>query len=114
MQTLLAETRTDALTLLANRRAFDDELAKRCAEFRRQGRTFSLTIVDVDRFKNFNDTYGHRAGDEVLRNVAKVLRRKMRETDIVARYGGEEFAIIHPGTEPGRRLQVGPAGLRGG
>jgi diguanylate cyclase len=98
MQTLLAETRTDALTLLANRRAFDDELVKRFAEFRRQGRTFALTVVDVDHFKNFNDTHGHRAGDEVLRHVAKVLRRKMRETDMVARYGGEEFAIIHPGT----------------
>ena len=98
MQTLLAETRTDALTLLANRRAFDDELAKRIAEFRRQGRVFSLTVVDVDRFKNFNDTYGHRAGDKVLRNVAKVLSRTTRETDLVARYGGEEFVIIHPGT----------------
>src|SRR5208283_956672 len=98
MQTLLAETRTDALTLMANRRAFDDELVKRFAEFHRQGRAFSLTIADVVHFKNFNDTYGHRAGDEVLRNVAKVLRRKMRETDIVARYGGEEFAVIHPGT----------------
>jgi diguanylate cyclase len=98
MQTLLTETRTDALTLLANRRAFDDELSKRAAEFRRQGRSFALTIVDVDHFKDFNDVYGHRAGDEVLRSVAKLLRRKMRETDMVARYGGEEFAIIHPGT----------------
>ncbi len=98
MQTLLTETRTNALTLLANRRAFDDELNKRAAEFRRQGRSFALTIVDVDHFKEFNDVYGHRAGDEVLRSVAKLLRRKMRETDMVARYGGEEFAIIHPGT----------------
>ncbi len=99
LQTLLAETRTDALTLLANRRAFDDELARRFAEFRRHGRTFSLTVVDVDRFKGFNDTYGHQAGDKLLRDVAQVLRQAMRETDMVARYGGDEFAIIHPGAK---------------
>ena len=98
MQFHAAEARTDALTLLANRRAFDDELARRFAEFRRQGRTFSLTMVDVDHFKKFNDTHGHQAGDEVLRDVARLLRRKMRELDVVARYGGEEFAVIHPGT----------------
>lgn len=93
-----AEARTDALTLLLNRRAFDDELARRCAEFKRQGRIFSLLMADVDHFKQFNDEHGHQTGDEVLRGVAKVLRRKMREMDIVARYGGEEFAIILPGT----------------
>jgi diguanylate cyclase len=98
MRTHVAEARTDALTLLANRRALDDELARRIAEFRRQGRIFALTMVDVDHFKRFNDTHGHQAGDEVLRDVAKLLRRKMRELDVVARYGGEEFAIIHPGT----------------
>lgn len=100
MQAHVVEARTDALTLLANRRAFDDELARRFAEFRRQGRKFSLTMVDVDHFKKFNDTHGHQAGDEVLRTVARLLRRKMREMDVVARYGGEEFVIIHPGTSP--------------
>ena len=98
MQAHVTEARTDALTLLANRRAFDDELARRFAEFKRQGRSFSLTMVDVDHFKKFNDTHGHQAGDEVLRTVARLLRRKMREMDVVARYGGEEFVIIHPGT----------------
>lgn len=98
IQAHAAEARTDALTLLANRRAFDDELARRIAEFRRQRRTFSLIMADVDRFKKFNDTHGHQTGDEVLRGVARVLRRTMREMDVVARYGGEEFAIVLPGT----------------
>ena len=55
-------------------------------------------MADVDHFKKFNDRHGHQAGDKVLRGVAKVLRRKMREMDLVARYGGEEFAIVLPGT----------------
>lgn len=98
IQVHAAEARTDALTMLLNRRAFDDELKRRCAEFQRQGRIFSLIMTDVDHFKEFNDTHGHLTGDEVLRGVAKVLRRKMREMDVVARYGGEEFAIVLPGT----------------
>jgi diguanylate cyclase len=98
IQTHAAQARTDVLTLLANRRAFEEELARRLAEFHRQGRIFSLLMADVDHFKRFNDAHGHQVGDEVLRNVAKLLRRKMREMDLVARYGGEEFAIILPGT----------------
>jgi len=101
IKTHAAEARTDPLTLLANRRAFDDELARRCAEFKRQGRAFSMIMSDVDLFKNVNDKYGHATGDEVLRGMARVLRRKMREMDLVARYGGEEFAIILPGTHLG-------------
>jgi len=92
------EARTDSLTLLANRRSFDEEVARRVAEFRRQQRTFSVIMIDIDHFKKFNDAYGHQAGDEVLRNVGRALRRKVREMDLVARYGGEEFAAILPGT----------------
>jgi len=93
-----AEARTDALTGLANRRAFDDEMDHRLAEFQRHARTFSLIMLDVDHFKKFNDTYGHQAGDEVLRGLGKVLRETVREMDIPARYGGEEFSLILPGT----------------
>jgi len=93
-----AEARTDALTLLANRRAFDDELARRLAEFRRQGRVFTLVLADLDHFKRVNDANGHQVGDDVLRDVARLLRRRFRDMDVVARYGGEEFAVILPGT----------------
>ena len=93
-----AEARTDALTMLANRRSFDEETSRRIAEFQREEKPFSIVMVDIDHFKRFNDTHGHLAGDEVLRSIARSLRRKMRETDVVARYGGEEFAVILPGT----------------
>jgi diguanylate cyclase len=94
-----SEARTDALTRLANRRAFDDELNRRFDELKRHGRSFSLMMLDIDQFKQFNDAYGHPAGDEVLRGLAGALRTKTRTMDLVARYGGEEFAIIMPGTE---------------
>jgi diguanylate cyclase len=93
-----AEARTDALTLLANRRCFDEEAARRTAEFQRHQKTFSVVMIDIDHFKKLNDAYGHQAGDEVLRNVARSMRRKTRAMDMIARYGGEEFAMILPNT----------------
>ena len=90
--------RTDPLTNLANRRAFDDELVRRLAEWQRRHIVVSLVMMDVDHFKRVNDSYGHQAGDEVLRNLASVLKNTMREMDLVARYGGEEFAIVLPVT----------------
>ncbi len=92
------EARTDSLTLLANRRRFDEEMSRRMAEYRRDTRQFSIILLDIDRFKKFNNEFGHRAGDEVLRHVGRVLRRTLREMDLVARYGGEEFAVILPGS----------------
>jgi len=93
-----AAARTDPLTQLANRRALDDELARRIAESRRHGSAVSIVMIDVDHFKKFNDAHGHLAGDEVLRGVAQVLRGGVRQSDFVARYGGEEFTLVLPHT----------------
>ena len=94
-----SDARTDSLTKIANRRAFDDELKRRFAEMHRQGAQFSLVILDVDHFKKFNDTHGHQAGDEVLRKVGEALKQCGRDLDIPCRYGGEEFAFILPDTD---------------
>ena len=94
-----ADALTDSLTGTANRRAFDQQLAQRIADWQRRGTPLSLLMVDVDHFKKFNDTHGHLAGDEVLRGVAEVLNSTVRNADVVARFGGEEFAIIMPGTD---------------
>ena len=77
IETHAFEARTDALTRLANRRAFDDELLRRFDEFQRHGRPLSLVLIDIDHFKDFNDSHGHQAGDEVLRGIAGVLRHAL-------------------------------------
>ena len=89
---------TDALTGLFNIRHFYDSLAHEIARARRYGESFSISIFDIDDFKNINDTFGHQAGDEVLRTVASAMKNISREVDLVARYGGEEFVIILPNT----------------
>ncbi|MCG8648431.1 MAG: GGDEF domain-containing protein, partial [Pirellulales bacterium] len=83
---------TDALTLIPNRGAFDTHLAKRHAQG--NGQPTSLALLDVDHFKQFNDVYGHRAGDEVLRVVANMLNVRLESHGLVARFGGEEFAVV--------------------
>lgn len=102
IQTHLTAARTDALTGLANRRAFDEELARCYAAFQHHQRDFVVMMLDVDHFKKFNDAYGHQAGDEVLRGVAQALQKHSRSMDMVARYGGEEFALICPGASADR------------
>ncbi len=91
---------TDALTGLANRRAFDQQLRKEFQRFLRYRHPFSIVMVDIDWFKRINDTYGHPAGDHVLTEFAWRLRDHIRKTDILARIGGEEFAIMMPETYP--------------
>jgi len=89
---------TDALTGLPNRRAFDEQTQRLFDGYRREGRVFALVMFDVDHFKKFNDTYGHQAGDDVLKQLGALLRNQARKEDIAARYGGEEFALLLPGT----------------
>jgi diguanylate cyclase (GGDEF)-like protein len=84
---------TDALTGVANHRAFQERLAQMVAEAER-GMRLSLVVLDIDRFRSLNDSFGHPTGDEVLAGVARTLRESVRRTDFVARYGGEEFAVL--------------------
>ena len=94
-QTLSLAT-TDTLTSLLNRRVFDERLHDEMQRSRRYGKSFSLLMLDIDHFKNVNDSYGHPAGDAVLKQLAAILRKQARDVDCVARYGGEEFVIVAP------------------
>ncbi len=91
---------TDPLTGLYNRRYFVDALNEYLTEFKKIGAPLALLTLDLDHFKNVNDTYGHDAGDIVLKEVAARLKKLTREHDIVARTGGEEFCIVAPFPEP--------------
>jgi diguanylate cyclase (GGDEF)-like protein len=100
---LFEETRqlaiTDELTGLANHRQFYHQLAREVRRAQRYRRPLTLLMLDLDHFKEYNDRYGHLAGDQALHETAEVLRRNARDVDILARYGGEEFAIILPETD---------------
>jgi diguanylate cyclase (GGDEF)-like protein len=85
---------TDALTGVPNRRAMDEHLADEMARARRYGTPLAVVMLDLDHFKLLNDHYGHAAGDQVLRHVARVLEGEKRRGDTIARYGGEEFVAI--------------------
>ncbi|EKZ95804.1 PleD family two-component system response regulator [Cupriavidus metallidurans] len=95
-------TNSDGLTSLSNRRYFDEYLGAEWKRAQREQTQLALLMIDVDAFKGYNDTYGHVAGDEVLRRVATVIRENCaRPADLPARFGGEEFSMILPATSPG-------------
>jgi len=98
-QKLLQLATSDALTGLFNRGYVDDRFALELSRARRYGNRLTLAVIDADRFKLLNDTYGHPAGDVVLRKIGEVLRESFRQSDTVGRYGGEEFVVILPETD---------------
>jgi diguanylate cyclase len=93
------ESMLDPLTKIFNRKSFDDGMLKAFAETAAKGTPLSLLLLDIDFFKNFNDTWGHQTGDQVLRLVAMTLKSNIKGRDIAARYGGEEFAAVLPETD---------------
>jgi diguanylate cyclase (GGDEF)-like protein len=90
---------TDGLTQVANKRALDDFLDKEMSRARRYGRNLALLMIDIDHFKDVNDTYGHLTGDLVLREMAAVVRPRVRREEMFARFGGEEFVVALPETD---------------
>ena len=93
---LEAMATTDELTSVLNKRGFESQLSQELSIARRHGVGGIMIFVDLDEFKPINDTYGHAAGDEVLRAVSNILQGQVRETDVVGRLGGDEFAILLP------------------
>jgi diguanylate cyclase (GGDEF)-like protein len=105
LETLAIE---DSLTGLANRRRFDQSLAEEWARAYRERSCLALLMIDVDHFKSYNDEYGHPAGDECLRGVAKILASEAHRTsDLAVRYGGEEFAMLLPNTDAAGCARIG-------
>ncbi|MFT5349846.1 MAG: diguanylate cyclase, partial [Gammaproteobacteria bacterium] len=90
--------KTDALTRIANRLAYNEKIKQEFARWQRNAQPFSVCVIDVDKFKGVNDSYGHKAGDKVLKTIAEVCAANIRKMDFFARYGGEEFVLLLPDT----------------
>jgi len=103
---LLHLASTDIMTKLYNRMQFDIQLSKQIKKIQRHGGTFSIIYIDVDNFKQINDTFGHQTGDKVLMTVAEHIRAASEHNNIVARYGGDEFIILSPNTDIHRAAQL--------
>jgi len=108
-QSLLKEqqsSRTDHLTQISNSKAFMEILKLELERAKRYGRPFSVSYVDVDDFKMINDTQGHQAGDELLKDIARIIQESLRQVDIVSRLGGDEFCILLPETNQEMAAEV--------
>jgi len=92
-------TRTDSLTELPNRRALAERIEHERNAARRRGDDLAVAMIDIDHFKDYNDSFGHLDGDDLLRNLSTMMRQRLRTTDFVARYGGEEFCVVMPATD---------------
>jgi diguanylate cyclase (GGDEF)-like protein len=103
---LRQQATTDPLTEIFNRRYFFEVAQQELERSQRYKRPLSIIIFDIDHFKKINDTYGHNAGDEVLRKLTEGCAESLRENDIFARYGGEEFVILLPETDSDRAEQM--------
>jgi diguanylate cyclase (GGDEF)-like protein/PAS domain S-box-containing protein len=103
---LEAVARTDDLTGLANRRAWEEQLPRELARSKREKRPVCVAMVDLDRFKEYNDEHGHQAGDRLLKEIAAMWRHVLRPTDLLARYGGEEFVVLLPNCPLERAVDV--------
>lgn len=99
-------SRIDPLTELTNRRSFSNEALRLFQLATRYQHNLSCAMLDIDYFKHVNDTYGHDAGDKVLKAVAKVCKEQIRETDLLARFGGEEFCFLFPETDKGEAALI--------
>ncbi|MFW1678652.1 GGDEF domain-containing protein [Pontibacter sp. JAM-7] len=106
MEAERARARTDALTGLPNRASYEDQLEQEFQRWLRYKVPFSIVIGDIDHFKRINDSFGHLAGDKVLRLVGKLIKTKLRTTDFAARIGGEEFVMILPSSESDGAMQA--------
>jgi diguanylate cyclase len=109
VQQLEREASEDSLTGLKNRRRFEEEVGAAMARRRRDRGTGALMMIDLDHFKEVNDTHGHPAGDRLIEEVAEVLQRRARTGDIIARLGGDEFAVVLPRSTPAEALVVAEA-----